>query len=117
MDHQKSNFLLISDTRRLLRPADITFLKTDGRNSLGTMYQKKYWSFYPSEDNQKISFNVRHPVQSQYSLIIDKESAASWHFSIYRAVGEGGKGVSRGSLAPPKFCPFFKLNLYELYFN
>ena len=29
---------------------------------LGTINQKKYWSFYPSEPNQKISFNVRHPV-------------------------------------------------------
>ena len=56
---------------RLLRPADVTFLKTDSWNSkfitswshyLGTIIQQNYWSFYPSELIYLIFFTMRHPV-------------------------------------------------------
>ena len=40
----------------------------------GTINQKEYWSFYPSEPIQKISFNVRHPV----AFLISK-----WNYSMY----------------------------------
>ena len=55
--------------RRLLRPADVIFLKTGWWNTnphllkpLGTINQKNYWSFYPSELIYFALFNVRHPV-------------------------------------------------------
>ena len=39
---------------------------------LGTINQKKYWSFYPSEPIPKICFNVRHPVL-QTIYLLNKE--------------------------------------------
>ena len=56
--------------RRLLRPANVIFFENllmkhkypHLLKTLGTINQKKYCSFYPSETIQKVSFEMRYPV-------------------------------------------------------
>ena len=73
----------------LMKHKYLNFLKP-----LGTTNQKKYWSFYPSEPIQKISFNVRHHV-------IDFKATYEFYFRniLQACLKRGGRG------APPDFGP------------
>ena len=89
MDHQKSNFSLISDTflsdaveanwcyffeKWLMKLKCPNLLKP-----LGTLIQENYWSFYPSDPSRIPRFNMRHPVEEVlvYPPIIRVSSKAS----------------------------------------
>ena len=83
MFYQKSNILLknwYTLCWTLLRPADVNFLKTGQWKTkpLGTLIQKNYWTFYPSEPFRILRFNMRHPVEySWMSLSGDSPSLPS----------------------------------------